>query len=148
MKNFSIIAAFKGMKIWKEVIGYQSRCLTLIVPDYENSLLDELVLALQSYFSLDNQNLGKTRIVYSDRKVQETLCTCEIKFDFVQIEKSDMSHLENYLLLTSKHYGSMWSQSVKLLSFDVLYGNQLRLIADSGLYSQRYIISEKILNRI
>ena len=70
MKNFSIIAAFKGMKIWKEVVGYQSRSLTLIVPDYEKALLNELIPALQSFFTFESQDSKKTRIIYSDSKVE------------------------------------------------------------------------------
>jgi hypothetical protein len=148
MKNFSIIAAFKGMKIWKEVIGYQSRSLTLIVPDYEKALLNELIPALQLFFTFESQDFGKTRIIYSDYKVKETLFSSEMDFEYVQMDNRDMSCLVSYMLLTSKHYGTMWNQNVKLLSFNALYGNQLRLIADNGLYSPRYIISEKILNRI
>ena len=148
MKNFSIIAAFKGMKIWKEVIGYQSRCLTLIVPDYEKALLNELIPALQSFFTFESQDFGKTRIIYSDYKVKETLFSSEMDFEYVQIDNRDMSCLVSYMLLTSKHYGTMWNQNVKLLSFNALYGNQLRLIADSGLYLPCYLIPEKILSRI
>ena len=147
MNNFSIISAFIGMKLWNQIIGSRNQYLILVLPDYEESLLEELIPALKWYLSLDS--LERVLIVFTDSKVQEVLfCSCSINFEFVQIRKKDMSCLVCYMLLSSKHYGTMRKQNVKLLSFNVLYGNQLRLIADNGLYSQRYMISEEILNRI
>lgn len=150
MKAFSFSSSFKGMKIWNEIIDCSSNRLTMVVPDYEESLLEGLVLALQSYFPLDKQVNETVIIVYSDCKVRETLYSCmrEIEFEFIQLDEKDMNSLVSYMLLTSKHYGAMWKQSVRLISFNVLYGNQLKLIAGNGLYTPSYLILEKILYRI
>ena len=150
MKAFFFSSSFKGMKIWNEIIDCSSKRLTMVVPDYEESLLEGLILALQSYLSLDDQVTETVLIVHSDCKVRETLYSCmrKIEFEFIQLDEKDMANLVSYMLLTSKHYGAMWKPNVRLISFNVLYGNQLKLIAGKGLYTPSYLISEKILNRI
>jgi len=150
MNTFSLISSLKGMKKWIEIIGCRNKCLILVIPDFEKTLLEELEPALQTYLLVDNHEKEKIIIIYSDSKVQDTLNSyeCKIDFEFIQTGKRDMGCLVSYLLLTSKHYGTMWNQNVKLLSFKSLFGNQLKLITDNSLYSLRYIISETILNGI
>ena len=148
MNKFSIISAFKGFNLWNKVIGCRDKYLVLVIPDYDKILIDELIPSLKWYLSLDCQEQERVLIVYTDCKVKETLCESSINFEFVQMEKRNMSFLTCYMLLTSKHYGTMRKQNVKLLSFNVVYGNQLRLIADNGFYFFFYMILEEILNRI
>lgn len=148
MNTFSVIAALKGMKIWNENLVARNHYLVLVIPDYEKTLIEELIPALKEYLSFDYEDNKKILIVFTDREIQEILCECSIDLEFAQIGKEEMNCLVCYMLLTSKHYGTMRKQNVKLVSINNLYGNQLRLIADNKLYPLRSLISEEILNRI
>ena len=148
MKDFSYIDALRGMRIWKNIVNYNKPYLILVMPDYESKLTPDLIPALTSYLTLDNHLYEKIEIIYVDDNVKSFLSNKLFNFIFIKVSKQEMKNLVCYMLLTAKHYGVMRRPNVKLVSFDVLYGNQLRIIAENKLYPPRYLISEMILNRI
>lgn len=148
MKDFSYVDALRGMRIWKNKINYNDHYLILVMPDYESKLILDLIPALSSYLELENRLYEKIEIIYVDDNVKSFLSNKFLDFIFIKASKQEMKNLVCYMLLTAKHYGVMRCQNVKLVSFDVLYGNQLRIIAENKLYPPRYLITEMILNRV
>ena len=148
MKDFSYVDALRGMRIWKNIVNYNKPYLILVMPDYESKLTPDLIPALTSYLTLENHLYEKIEIIYVDDNVKSFHSNKLFNFIFMKVSKQEMKNLVCYMLLTAKHYGVMRRQNVKLVSFDVLYGNQLRIIAKNNLYPPRYLITEMILNRM
>lgn len=148
MKDFSYVDALRGMRIWKNKINCNNHYLILVIPEYESKLILDLIPSLTSYLALENRLYEKIEIIYVDDDVKSFLSNKLLNFIFIKVSKQEMKNLVCYMLLTAKHYGVMRCQNVKLVSFDVLYGNQLQIIAENNLYPPRYLITKMILNRI
>lgn len=148
MSSISFLSAFLGMRVWIKKIDCQNQGLIFVIPGHEAKLIYDLIPALDSYLSLENRLHEKIIIVYDDDKIKNFLCNQALYFEFIKLSKKEMNNLVCYMLFTNKHYGAMRHPNVKLMSFELLYGNQLNIIADNNLYPPCYLITEMILNRV
>ena len=146
MNRISWIRVLLGMCIWKKYIDCKE--LTLLIPEYSREMLDALISALDNYLKLGNHSNHVIMIICADPQIKATLFSSSLKLKFVEISKNEMCNLVHYVRATSKHGGVPRNPNVKFISFDFLYGNQLRVIADSKLYPPGYLITEMILNRM
>ena len=138
--------ALRGIDIWRKAINRS--VFTIVIPDYEERLLKSAVPAVEHYLELTERSNEKINIIYSDKKVKKDFVDSNLSINFTQLDKKEMIYLAHYMILSSKHFGAMCNENVRLISFDWFYGGQLRKIVESGLFSEQYLVTEMMLNRI
>ena len=146
MNRIRLIDALKGIKIWSSTINCKN--LTLVIPKYESELADGIPKALMRLMLVDRSINEKVSIIFTDVRNKNLMWDKQLNIEFIQLSRQDMDNLVNYMLWTAKHVSAMRNANVKLVMLENLCGGQIQHIYDMKLFSNVYIIYDKLLRGV
>lgn len=146
MKRICLKDALKGVKIWRNTIDCEN--LTLVIPQFESEIVESIPGALMYFMSLERCINERVRIIFSNVRIKELIWDKQLNIEFIRLSNRDMDNLVSYMLWTSKHFSAMRNANVKLIMLDGLYGGQIRHVYDMQLFSNDYIIYDRIIRGV
>ena len=146
MNKICLLDALKGIKIWNATINCKN--LTLVIPKYEDELADGIPKALMRLMLVDRSISEKVSIIFTDIRNKNLMWDKQLNIEFIQLSRPEMDNLVSYMLWTAKHVSAMRNANVKLVMLENLCGGQIQHIYDMKLFSNVYIIYDKILRGV
>ena len=147
MSRHSILSAYFGAITWRCIMKGHEDALIIVIPDNNSKLIVAMRDAVSKYIN----NSGNT---YSQLLI---VCTNQISNNIHRLYKglmqnvrvissSEMIRLVDFIMLTSKQYGATCQKNVKLVSLEMPYNGQLKLIADCNLFPLDSIVKNSMLD--
>lgn len=146
MRKTYLKDALKGIKIWRDTINCET--LTLVIPKFESEIVESIPGALMHFKLLERSINEKVRIIFSDVRIKELVWDKQLNIEYIRLPSQDMDNLVSYMLWTSKHISAMRNANVKLVMLDGLCGGQIRRVYDMQLFSNDYIIYDRIIRGV
>lgn len=144
MRICRIKSAIAGEAVWRKYIIPFYKQLVLVIPDYDEKLLEVLMNVFPDYLVASNCYCSKVVVVYCDNSIKNKMTGATL-FHYCYIDKKKMDYLVCFMRFSMKQYGAVNHKNVKLISIEENYGGQLAVLVQSGLFDLKTIVYDNLL---